>query len=82
MPTALEMDGFRIVIYTNDHAPAHVHVVRGDGEAKINIASERVALVSAYGLKKTDIKRAVRIVSENRELLLQKWIETHGPINS
>ena len=81
MPTALEIDGFRIVIYTNDHAPAHVHAVRGNGEARINIASERVSLLSAYGLKTSDIKRAVRIVSENRALLLQKWIETHGRVD-
>ena len=81
MPTALEMNGFRIVIYTNDHAPAHVPAVRDDCEAKINVSSERVALVSAFGLKKSEIKRAVRIVSENRELRLQKWIETHGPVN-
>jgi hypothetical protein len=81
MPTALVIDGFRIVIYTNDHAPAHVHAVRGDGEAKINIANERVALVSAFGLKKSEIKRAVRIVSANRQSLLQKWIEAHGSVN-
>ena len=81
MPTVLELGGFRIVIYTNDHAPAHVHAVRGDGEAKIDISGEGVELISAYGLKKSDIRRAVRIVSENRDYLLQTWIEHHGPAN-
>ena len=28
--------GFRFVIYTSDHEPAHVHVI-GDGHAKINL---------------------------------------------
>ena len=81
MPTALEMEGFRIVIFLNDHAPAHVHALRDDGEAKIDIAGDDVELISAYGLKKSDIKRAVRIVRDNRDYLLQKWIETHGPAN-
>ena len=35
MVTVLRIDGLRIVIYVNDHQPAHVHVF-GDGEAKIN----------------------------------------------
>jgi hypothetical protein len=34
--TVLRAEGFRVVIYVNDHAPAHVHVL-GTGEAKINL---------------------------------------------
>ena len=36
MVTVLRAQGFRIVIFVNDHEPAHVHVF-GDGEAKINL---------------------------------------------
>lgn len=43
MVTVLRAEGFRIVIFTNDHEPAHVHVF-GDGEAKIDLA-DRVRLV-------------------------------------
>ena len=32
MPTVLRIGGLRVVIYPNDHRPAHVHVI-GDGEA-------------------------------------------------
>ncbi|MEP9388729.1 DUF4160 domain-containing protein [Mesorhizobium sp. KR9-304] len=38
MVTVLCIDGFRIVIFLDDHEPAHVHVF-GDGEAKINLVS-------------------------------------------
>ena len=32
MPTVDRIDGLRVVIYPNDHRPAHVHVhVMGDG---------------------------------------------------
>jgi hypothetical protein len=27
VPTVLRFDGFRVVIYPNDHRPAHVHVI-------------------------------------------------------
>lgn len=27
MPTVLRIDGLRVVIYPNDHRPAHVHVI-------------------------------------------------------
>jgi hypothetical protein len=35
MVTVLRSHGFRIVIYTNDHEPAHVHAINANGEAKI-----------------------------------------------
>ena len=36
MVTVLRAHGLRVVIFVNDHQPAHVHVF-GDGEAKINL---------------------------------------------
>jgi hypothetical protein len=27
MPTVLRIDGLRVVIYPNDHPPAHVHIL-------------------------------------------------------
>jgi len=33
MPTVLRLDGLRVMIYTNDHRPAHVHVISTEGEA-------------------------------------------------
>ena len=36
MVTVFRAHGLRVVIFANDHEPAHVHVL-GDGEAKINL---------------------------------------------
>jgi len=33
MPTILRFGGLRVVIYPNDHAPGHVHVIGADCEA-------------------------------------------------
>ena len=38
MVTVFRAHGLRVVIFVNDHKPAHVHVF-GDGEAKINLLS-------------------------------------------
>lgn len=35
MVTVLRAFGFRFVIFSNDHSPAHVHVLGQGGEAKI-----------------------------------------------
>lgn len=36
MVTVLRAHGLRVVIFSNDHQPAHVHVF-GDGQAKVNL---------------------------------------------
>jgi hypothetical protein len=71
MPTVLVANDIRIVIYLNDHAPAHVHATRDDGEARIDIANDPVLLLLAHGLSRADVRRALRIVAENRAHLLQ-----------
>ncbi len=79
MVTVLRTEGFRIVIFSDDHEPAHVHVF-GDGEAKINLsgAGGRAELIWAVGMKSADIRKCVRLVDENREVLLVKWNEIHA----
>jgi hypothetical protein len=79
MVTVLRAEGFRIVIFSDDHEPAHVHVF-GDGEAKINLsgAGRRAELIWAVGMKSADIRKCVRLVEENREVLLVQWNEIHG----
>ncbi len=82
MISVLRSHGFRFVIYSNDHQPAHVHVI-GRGEAKINLAGEdgRPELVWAKGMSRADIRLAYGLVEEHRLKLLAKWIEMHGAID-
>ena len=48
--------GFRFVIYTLDHEPAHVHIVGGEGQAKINLLGPggRPELVWSVGVKRSE----------------------------
>ena len=64
------------MIYTNDHAPAHVHVWKAGGETIINI--NPVEVESVEGMKKKEASKAVEIVEANQDFLLERWREIHG----
>jgi len=79
MVTIFRADGLRFVIFVDDHEPAHVHVF-GDGEAKINLLglSGEPELIWADGMKRGDIRKAMRIVEEQQDAFLESWSNIHG----
>lgn len=79
MVTVHREAGLRFVIFTDDHKPAHVHVI-GDGNSKIDLTGPdgKPELVTNDGFKAGDLRKALRIVAERRALLLEKWDEYHG----
>ncbi len=72
MPTLLNFDGFKFFFYANDHPPAHVHVLNGDGWAKIELES---LVVISSSLKANELKKAVDIVRLHQTEFLEKWHE-------
>jgi hypothetical protein len=69
MPTVLRQDGFRVVIYPNDHLPSHVHVLKESGEVRIDLGSEEIAprLMSIFGdIRDKDVVRALYLVKEHQ----------------
>ena len=50
MPTLFYLFGYRFYFWSNDHEPIHVHVRKGDSEAKFNVND--VELIDNYGLRK------------------------------
>ena len=82
MVTVLRAHGLRVVIFTNDHEPAHVHVF-GDGEAKINLLGPggTPALIWADGMSRGEVRRAMRIVTEQQAVLLARWEDIYGRAN-
>ena len=71
--------GYRFVIYTADHLPAHVHVV-GAGQAKINLIGYggEPGLVSSIGIKRSEMRRLMDEVIVHRDRLLADWERIHG----
>jgi hypothetical protein len=78
MVTVLRAQDLRVVIFLNDHHPAHVHVF-GDGEAKINLFGPDGApeLVWADNMSRGEVRRAMRLVAEQQAMLLARWREFH-----
>lgn len=79
MVTVLRANGLRVVIFVNDHLPAHVHVF-GDGEARINLlgADGAPALIWAEGMGRGEVRRAMRVAIEQQPFLLARWEDIHG----
>ena len=80
MPTILRFRGLRIVIYTNDHWPPHVHVVGPGREAKIALGLEgqRPSVVLNEGLSRRQLGWALIEIDRHRDFLMQRWREIHG----
>lgn len=80
MPTIIRHGGFRVVIYTDDHAPAHVHVFYGREELLVSLGSdtEPVGVRTNRGMKPQRILKALRLVADHQALLLERWREIHG----
>lgn len=72
MPTLFIFFGFRFMFYSNDHEPIHVHVIKGDAEARFQVLPE-VSLIDNNGLKSAEIKLAESIVEDNKELIIERW---------
>ena len=79
MVTIYRAHGLRIVIFTDDHEPAHVHVF-GDGHAKINLIGPEGGpeLIWAEGMKRNEVRRAMDVVIERHADFLARWREIHG----
>jgi len=77
--TVHRASGMSVVIYLDDHPPAHVHVF-GDGEAKIELlgADDEPKIVWTKGMKRAEARRALAIVRTEHEALLLRRSELHG----
>lgn len=79
MSVVLRRNGFKVRIYSDDHRPPHVHVVKANEEIIINLGDETEPLsISEAWMNRADARRAVAIVEEHRLFLLEKWREVHG----
>jgi hypothetical protein len=80
MPTVLRFGNFRVVIYPNDHRPAHVHVIGSGHEAVFELACPTgpVTVRENYGFPRPDIARIEKALLENLCLLCRVWEDIHG----
>lgn len=79
MVTVHREAGFRFVIFKDDHEPAHVHVYYGGAEVKIALGIEGGSPenIRNYGMRMSDVRKALKMVTAQQPLLLEKWKEIH-----
>lgn len=80
MVTVLRADGFRAVIYPNDHRPAHVHVIKAGHEAVFNLhcPDGPPELRENYGFSRRELQRAKDILMAELSDLCEQWSAIHG----
>ncbi len=66
MPTVLRIGNLRVVIYPNDHRPAHVHVIGPEHEAlfHLNCPAGPVDLRENYGFSTREIIRIIAALTK------------------
>ncbi|MBF8277541.1 MAG: uncharacterized protein HW390_2614 [Candidatus Brocadiaceae bacterium] len=71
VPTII-IEGYKIRFYSSDgNEPPHVHVLRGEKEAKIWLQSMVVERNHRYN--KSELNRILKVVQQNRVKLLEIW---------
>jgi hypothetical protein len=81
MPTILRLkDSLRVVIYPNDHDPAHVHVIGAEKEARfiLNCQGGDPELMGNYKFSSSEINKIKTELSKEIYFLCKKWREIHG----
>ena len=82
MPTIFRQNGFRFVIWPDDHLPPHVHVFKAGHEIKINlgIAGELPWVRVNYGMSRQQENAVLLIVALNNRDFLKHWENINGKI--
>ena len=77
MPVVMRVAGFRLFFYANEgqpREPVHVHVERGDSEAKFWVNPD-VRVAYNDGMDAKALREALELVEANRERIEQAWHE-------
>jgi len=80
MPTVLVFQGLDVRIYTNDHRPAHVHVVGRGCEAKfqLNCLGGPVEVVENFEFSRREIRQILEALQAAVGYLCGEWRRIHG----
>jgi hypothetical protein len=80
MPTILVIFGLKVIIYFNDHTPAHVHVLGNGNEAIFNLSlvSNELELRENNGFSNRELKKINDALLEKIDFIREKWSEIHG----
>ena len=81
MPTVLLLfKGWRVVIFTNDHRPPHVHVIGADENARFELLCGlgKVSLLSNIGFSQRQLGQIEDYLLAHLAHLCKAWGGIHG----
>lgn len=80
MPTVFRIDGLRVVIYPDDHPPAHVHVYGGGREMvfELNCPDGPLTVRRSHGCTRQQANQVRDRLADMARLLCEWWSRIHG----
>jgi len=72
-----DMQKYAVVIYTNDHPPAHIHFKQGERIAVAELIPN-IRIRSNKGFNNTQLGEIIELATYFREFMLDKWDEFHS----
>ena len=76
----MRIGALRVVIWPNDHRPAHVHVKGADGDATfdLNCPNGPPQLRESYGFRLAELNRIADALAAALGALCETWRMIHG----
>lgn len=80
LPTIFRLDGLRVVIYTTDHSPEHVHVLGPGVEAvfELHCPNGPVVLRESFGFSTRRLRVLMAELESRLQELCREWERIHG----
>ena len=80
MPVVYRIGGLRVVIWPNDHRPAHVHVIGPNGEAVfiLNCPEGPPELRERFGFRLREANEIAEALMGAIPALCEEWSKVHG----
>ena len=75
MPTIFRHDGFRFFFYSNEgdpREPLHVHVIKGEGEAKFWL-SPAISVAASAGFDARTLRNLAVVIEANSSAIERAW---------
>ena len=68
----IELIWNEIFYWSREHEPVHIHVKKGDAEARFTIEPD-IELIANMGLKPHELAIAEEVIKDNREYMIEHW---------
>ncbi|WP_371867741.1 DUF4160 domain-containing protein [Duganella guangzhouensis] len=76
----MRIAGVRVVVYLNDHRPAHIHLLGLGNKAVIDLhcPDGPLSLRENYGFSSNELRRLLQAIADCVPMLCEEWRAIHG----